>query len=382
MQNRTEQLLPHQSNKSVRICTAILNSPFSILNYKKGWCCNLDQSQNLRRRSRYTLVFVLLLAALIGITILNIVIGSVQIPFGELMRILVGRGQDSVQHSIIWKIRMPRIFMAAILGGALSLSGFLLQNFFGNPIAGPFVLGISSGAKMTVALTLIVLMKRIHAVSSWTLVAAAFAGALLSVGFILLASRRAQSMAALLVSGIMVGYICSAVTDFAITFADDADIVHLRSWSMGSFSGMTWEGVAAAALICGAGFVLAVLLAKPIGAYRMGEAYAMSVGVSVRRFRAELILLSSLLSACVTAFAGPIAFVGIAVPQVIRRALGTSEPMTVIPASFLGGAVFCMACDMIARTALAPTELNISTVTSIFGAPVVILLMLRRGKER
>ena len=151
---------------------------------------------------------------------------------------------------------------------------------------------------------------------------------------------------------------------------------------MGSFSGMTWEGVAAAALICGAGFVLAVLLAKPMGAYRMGEAYAMSVGVSVRRFRAELILLSSLLSACVTAFAGPIAFVGIAVPQVIRRALGTSEPMTVIPASFLGGAVFCMACDMIARTALAPTELNISTVTSLFGAPVVILLMLRRGKER
>ena len=272
--------------------------------------------------------------------------------------------------------------MAALLGGALALSGYLLQTFFSNPIAGPFVLGISSGAKMTVALTLIVLMKRIHVVSSWTLVAAAFAGALLSVGFILLASLRAQSMAALLVSGIMVGYICSAVTDFAITFADDADIVHLRSWSMGSFSGMTWEGVAAAALICGAGFVLAVLLAKPMGAYRMGEAYAMSVGVSVRRFRAELILLSSLLSACVTAFAGPIAFVGIAVPQVIRRALGTSEPMTVIPATFLGGSVFCMACDMIARTALAPTELNISTVTSLFGAPVVILLMLRRGKER
>lgn len=334
------------------------------------------------RRARRALVFCALLAASLLMLCLGVTQGSVRIPAGDVARILLGQGPDPAQEAIVWRIRLPRVLMAALLGGALALSGYLLQTFFSNPIAGPFVLGISSGAKMTVALTLIVLMKRIHAVSSWTLVAAAFAGALLSVGFILLASRRAQSMAALLVSGIMVGYICSAVTDFAITFADDADIVHLRSWSMGSFSGMTWEGVAAAALICGAGFVLAVLLAKPMGAYRMGEAYAMSVGVSVRRFRAELILLSSLLSACVTAFAGPIAFVGIAVPQVIRRALGTSEPMTVIPASFLGGAVFCMACDMIARTALAPTELNISTVTSLFGAPVVILLMLRRGKER
>lgn len=334
------------------------------------------------RRARRALVFCVLLAASLLMLCLGVTLGSVRIPAGDVARILLGQGPDPAQEAIVWRIRLPRVLMAALLGGALALSGYLLQTFFSNPIAGPFVLGISSGAKMTVALTLIVLMKRIHVVSSWTLVAAAFAGALLSVGFILLASRRAQSMAALLVSGIMVGYICSAVTDFAITFADDADIVHLRSWSMGSFSGMTWEGVATAALICGAGFVLAVLLAKPMGAYRMGEAYAMSVGVSVRRFRAELILLSSLLSACVTAFAGPIAFVGIAVPQVIRRALGTSEPMTVIPASFLGGAVFCMACDMIARTALAPTELNISTVTSLFGAPVVILLMLRRGKER
>ena len=334
------------------------------------------------RRARRVLVFCALLAASLLMLCLGVTLGSVRIPAGDVARILLGQGPDPAQEAIVWRIRLPRVLMAALLGGALALSGYLLQTFFSNPIAGPFVLGISSGAKMTVALTLIVLMKRIHAVSSWTLVAAAFAGSLLSVGFILLASRRAQSMAALLVSGIMVGYICSAVTDFAITFADDADIVHLRSWSMGSFSGMTWEGVAAAALICGAGFVLAVLLAKPMSAYRMGEAYAMSVGVSVRRFRAELILLSSLLSACVTAFAGPIAFVGIAVPQVIRRALGTSEPMTVIPASFLGGAVFCMACDMIARTALAPTELNISTVTSLFGAPLVILLMLRRGKER
>ena len=379
-QDRT--VTPHQSNKSVRICTAILNSQFSILNYKKGWCCNLDQSQNLRRRSRYTLVFVLLLAALIGITILNIVIGSVQIPFGELMRILVGRGQDSVQHSIIWKIRMPRIFMAAILGGALSLSGFLLQNFFGNPIAGPFVLGISSGAKMVVAITMIFFLSRLGAVSSMALIVAAFAGSMMSVGFILLMSRRLKHMAILLVGGIMIGYICSAVTDFIVTFAEESDIVNLRGWSLGSFSGMSWDNVAVAAVVVGVTGAAVFMLSKPIGAYQLGEAYAQSMGVNIRAFRVALIVASSLLSATVTAFAGPISFVGIAVPHLVKRALNTSRPLVVIPAVFLGGAVFCMGCDLIARVAFAPTELNISTVTSVFGAPVVIAMMLRQRKGR
>ena len=343
---------------------------------------NLDNSTALLRRSRYTLVFILLIAALIGITILNIVIGSVQIPFGELLRILVGQGKDSTQYSIIWKIRMPRIFMAAILGGALSLSGFLLQNFFGNPIAGPFVLGISSGAKMVVALTMIFFLSRLGAVSSVALIAAAFAGSMMSVGFILLMSRRLKHMAILLVGGIMIGYICSAVTDFVVTFAEESDIVNLRGWSLGSFSGMSWDNVAVAAIVVGITSAAVFMLSKPIGAYQLGEAYAQSMGVNIKRFRVALILLSSVLSATVTAFAGPISFVGIAVPHLVKRALNTAKPLVVIPATFLGGAVFCMACDLIARTAFAPVELNISTVTSVFGAPVVIAMMLRRQKGR
>ena len=335
-----------------------------------------------RRRRRCAAVFAALAAALALTAALSVSVGSVFISPAEIGAILLRRGGDVTRYNIIWQIRLPRLVMSAILGGALALSGFLLQTFFGNPIAGPFVLGISSGAKLTVALTMILLLERLRAVSSWTLVAAAFAGSLLCVGFILLLSRRLRHMASLLVAGIMVGYICSAATDFVVTFASESDIVNLRGWSLGSFSGMSWEQVGAAAALVGAGLLGAFLLSKPMNAYRLGESYARSLGVNIRAFRAALIVLSSLLSACVTAFAGPVSFVGVAVPHLVKRALNTARPLAVIPAVFLGGAVFCMACDLIARTAFAPTELNISTVTAVFGAPVVIAMMLRRQRER
>ena len=333
-------------------------------------------------KAQYCVVFMALLAALFVITVLNINIGSVPISVGEIIGILLHKQGDPTLVNIIWKIRMPRILMAALLGGALSLSGFLLQTFFANPIAGPFVLGISSGAKMVVALSMIYFIGAFGAVSSWTLIIAAFVGSLLSVGFILIMSRRLKGMATLLVAGIMIGYICSAITDFVVTFAEDSDIVNLHGWSLGSFSGMSWDNVTTAAILVGVTTLAVFLLSKPIGAYQLGEAYAQSMGVNIRVFRVALIVLSSILSACVTAFAGPISFVGIAVPYLIKRLLNTSKPIVVIPAVFLGGAVFCMGCDLIARTAFAPTELNISTVTSVFGAPVVIGMMLRRNKER
>ena len=344
----------------------------------------MEQKNNYTYRAKalHCVVFMALLAALFVITVLNINIGSVPISVGEIIGILFNKQGDPTLVNIIWKIRLPRILMAALLGGALSLSGFLLQTFFANPIAGPFVLGISSGAKMVVALSMIYYIGAFGAVSSWTLIIAAFVGSLLSVGFILMMSHRLKGMATLLVAGIMIGYICSAITDFVVTFAEDSDIVNLHGWSLGSFSGMSWDNVTTAAILVGVTTLAVFLLSKPIGAYQLGEAYAQSMGVNIRVFRVALILLSSVLSACVTAFAGPISFVGIAVPYLVKRLLNTSKPIVVIPAVFLGGAVFCMGCDLIARTAFAPTELNISTVTSVFGAPVVIGMMLRRNKER
>ena len=336
--------------------------------------------ENLKRRMRYIIVFAVLAAAFVVITVININSGNVKISMPDILRIIfLGDGAE-MEYNIIWKIRLPRILMAAILGGGLSLSGFLLQTFFENPIAGPFVLGISSGAKMVVAVAMIYFLGNYSFVSSYTLIIAAFIGALLSLGFILLLSKRIHHMATLLVGGIMIGYICSAVTDFLITFAEDSDIVNLHGWSLGSFSGMSWSNVQVASVVVGITVILTFLLSKPIGAFQLGEAYAQSMGVNIRVFRVAILLLSSILSATVTAFAGPISFVGIAVPFLVKQALNTAKPLVVIPGTFLGGAVFCMFCDLIARLVFAPMELNISTVTSIFGAPVVIFMMLRKKR--
>ena len=333
-------------------------------------------------RARYMAVFIGLIAAFAVLTVWNINTGSVHISVGDIARIIFIRQGDETQMGIVWKLRLPRIIAAMVLGGGLALSGFLMQTFFGNPIAGPFVLGISSGSKLFVALMMIVALRYISFVSSWMMVVAAFAGALLAMGFVLLAARSIRQMSMLLVAGIMISYICSAITEFLITFAKDSDIVNLHGWTQGSFSGTTWSNVAVFTVIVLASFVLVFLMSKPIGAFQMGESYAQSMGVNVKRFRVVLILMSSLIAGCVTAYAGPISFVGIAVPHLIKMLLKTAKPILVIPACFLGGGVFCMFCDYIARTVFSPTELSISTVTAIFGAPVVIAMLVRRHGEK
>ena len=219
-------------------------------------------------------------------------------------------------------------------------------------------------------------------ISSLSLIAGAFAGSMLSMGFILLLSRQVKRMSLLVVSGVMIGYICSAVTDFVVTFADDSNIVNLHNWSLGSFSGTSWDNVGQMAWVIGIALALAFLLSKPIGAYQLGEVYAQNMGVNIRRFRVELILLSSVLSACVTAFAGPISFVGVAAPHLMKGLFRTAKPIIMIPACFLGGAAFCLFCDLIARTAFAPRDMSISSVTAVFGAPVVLYLMASRKGGR
>ena len=332
--------------------------------------------------SRFAGVMMILAALLVLGLLMNLNTGSVNIPVREILTMLLQGADASTESRILFSIRIPRMLLAAILGGALSVSGFLLQTFFRNPIAGPFVLGISSGAKLLVGVTMIFFARYLSGISSVTLILAAFLGSLIITMIVLLFSQRIRNMSMLLVIGIMVGYICSAVTDFCVTFADEHDIVNLTNWSMGTFSGASWDNVKTAAMICLPSVIGAWLLSKPMGAYALGEGYAQSMGVRVKPFRLALILLSSLLSACVTALAGPVSFVGIAVPHITRTALKSSRPSLVIPATFLCGAVFCIFCDLIARTAFAPTELAIGTVTSAFGAPVVIYMMVkRRTKE-
>lgn len=344
-----------------------------------------------RRQLKHFFLALLLLSALLLLLVwLNIVLGSVNASFGELRQALLHPRAELAADSrigllrdILWKIRLPRLCGVLLLGGALSLSGFLLQTFFHNPIAGPYILGISSGAKLIVALILVFLLSAGNIrISSFGMVLAAFSGSMICLFFVLLISRVVHSASVLVVSGVMIGYICSAITDFVITFADDASVVNLHNWSRGSFSGLSWDHIkvmAGPVLLCS---LFVFLLSKPLAAYRLGENYARSVGVNLRFLRLTLVFLSSMLSACVTAFAGPISFVGIAVPHIVKALLKSSRPLFVAPLCFLCGSVFCLGCDLIARTAFAPLELSVSSVTAVFGAPIVIAVLLRRSKGR
>ena len=334
------------------------------------------------KRNHYIIAYLIALLVLVLLMVWNITAGSVDITMGQVWAILGRAEMDSTASRIIWDIRLPRMCAAIILGGALSVSGFLLQTFFQNPIAGPYVLGISSGAKLVVALTMIFLLGRGVTIGSIGMVAAAFVGSLIATGFVLAISLKTRNMSRLIICGILIGYICSAITDFCVTFASDSNIVNLHNWSLGSLSGMTWSNIRVMTIIVALALIVTFMLSKPIGAYGLGETYARSMGVNVKVLRTVIILLSSVLSACVTAFAGPISFVGIAVPHLVKVSTSTAKPIVLIPGCFLGGAIVTLLCDGISRTVFAPTELSISSVTAILLVPVVIVMMLRKGGAR
>ena len=330
------------------------------------------------KSSRIKACYALLGVLLLLLILMNILMGSSSMTMGDAVSILFSHDTASKYGKIIWDIRMPRILAAALLGGALSVSGFLLQTFFANPIAGPYILGISSGAKLVVACTMVFALTHGMMVHSVVMILAAFAGSLAVTGVILLISDKVRSMSVLIVCGVMVGYICSAVTEFLVTFADDSNIVNLHNWSMGSFSAVSWDNIRVITVVVVISVISAFMLSKPMSAFQMGEQYARSVGVDIKAFRVGLIILSSVLSATVTAFAGPVSFVGIAVPHIIRSVTTTSKPIVMVPQCFLGGAVFCLFCDLLARNLFAPTEISISTMTAVFGAPVVIMMLIGR----
>jgi len=337
----------------------------------------------MAKKSRVLLGFTLLVILTVVLLLVNVRCGSVSLSWNQILDVLSGKVDTDRAYMIIWNIRIPRILASFILGGALAVSGLMLQTFFSNPIAGPYVLGISSGAKLVVALTMIWFLGRGITLGSVSLIVAAFVGSLLCMFFILALSTKVRRMSLLVICGVMLGYICTAITDFVVAFADDADIVNLHNWSMGSFSGITWSNVYVMLVVVAVAFILSIFLAKPMDAYRLGEDYASNLGVNIRAFRILLILISSVLSATVTAYAGPVSFVGIAVPHLMKQLFGSSKPLIMVPACLLGGGVFCLFSDLVARTMFAPTEISISSVTAIIGAPIVIMMLIggKRGRR-
>ena len=326
-------------------------------------------------------LFSVLTILLIVLVVANICIGSIRVPFSDVLKVITGQGQNLNSYKIIAMIRVPRTLAALLLGGGLALSGYMLQTFFHNPIAGPFVLGISSGAKLLVAILMVTSVQIGFYMNSVLMIIAALIGSIIVTFFVLIVSTKVKQMSILIVCGVMVGYICSAITELIISLADDANIVNLHNWSLGTFSGTDWQDIMYIFPIITASVLISILLSKKMEGYSFGEEYAISLGINVKVFRVCLILLSSILSATVTAFAGPVSFVGIAVPHVMRELFKTDKPIVIIPASFIGGAVFCLFSDLLARMVVAPAELSISTMTAIFGAPVVITMLIKRKRR-
>lgn len=338
---------------------------------------------NTEKKRRIIIVFIILTILFIVAVLINIVSGSVSFSLKDIWDICIGeRTPNTLEYNVLFKIRFPRIFAAVLFGIALSISGFLLQTFFRNPIAGPYVLGISSGARLFVGFIILTNFTfNINFNSLFLIFFASAIGSILSMILVLTFAKRVRDISILIVVGIMIGYIASAGTNFMIAFASDYKITNLTMWSMGSFSGITWKMIKISSIIIIPAVIGVFCLSKPLQAYLLGENYAKSMGVNVKNFRLILIFLSSILSACVTGFAGPISFVGIAVPHLTRLTISTSQPKILVPAVTLMGASFCLLSDYLARTLFAPTELSLSTITSIIGAPIVIWLMVCKNKK-
>ena len=268
---------------------------------------------------RLTISYLALAAALLALFMLNIFCGSTALSPKDILSTLFSAGNNALAQKIIFGLRLPRAAMVVLLGAALSVAGYLLQTFLQTLSPGRSLWVFPAAQSSPLHSRWSCFLNHGLFTSSLTLILASFVGAMVAMGFVLAVSQRVKRAGVLVICGVMISYICSAVTDVVVAFAQDSNIVNLHNWSMGSFSGMTWENVLTAALIVLPCLALSFMLSKPMAAYQMGEAYAQSVGVSVRPFSVALVLLSSLLAACVTAFAGPISFVGIAVPHLVKR---------------------------------------------------------------
>ncbi len=338
------------------------------------------EGQKTIENRRHIYIFPALALVLMILAIFNLSIGTAEIKIPEILKIITGRiPPEIIESFILLKIRAPRLIAGILGGGYLAVSGLLMQVCFRNPIVGPYILGISSGATLTVGIVMLSSLSLGFAgVSPYMTVFASFAGACGVMIIVVFVASRMKSVIALLLIGIMVGYIASAMTDILVAFANAQKIKGFVLWEMGSFSGFSWNEIYIMFVAGGVMLIGVYLMSKPLNAFLLGEDYAQSMGVNIKFFRLILILLSCALAALVTAGAGPIGFIGMAVPHMTRILFKTLDNRTLIPACMLLGGIVTSMCDLIARTAFSPAELPLSSITAIFGAPIVIGLLVKR----
>jgi len=325
-------------------------------------------------------------AGLIGLFLLSIALGSVRVPLVDVLTILAGGApQKATWTTIVLNFRLPKALTAMLAGAALAAAGLQMQTLFRNPLAGPFVLGISSGASLGVALVVltvgsggVTLLAGLGALGDFSVAAAASVGAALVLGLVLLTARRVENTVTLLILGLMFGYATSALVSVLLYFSIAERIQAYVSWTFGSFGNVTWQQMRILAPAVLAGLLTAHLLAKPLNALLLGETYARSMGVAVSRLRLGVIISASLLAGAVTAFCGPIAFLGVAVPHLCRSLFHTSDHRILLPAVTMMGAALALCADLIAHLPGSQISLPLNAITALIGAPVVTWVILRR----
>ncbi len=328
---------------------------------------------------RPSVVFALIGTLTLVLMLLNIGIGSVFFSPAEVWQAIVHPHIDATAGSIVWKIRIPRAIAAIFSGAFLATSGLLLQVYFRNPIVGPFILGISHGATVMVSVVMLTtLTVGMTVLSPFMTTLAAFIGAYGVMVIVIAVASKVKNGITLLIVGLMMGYLCHAITSVLTALAEKEKIKGFVLWQLGSFSGFKWSEIGVLVLVGGLILAFVYFLSKPLNAFLLGETYAASMGVNIRRFRVLILLCACALAGMITAMAGPVAFVGLAVPHMARLIFQTSDNRILIPGACLLGSLVVSLCDLIARMLLSPVELPLSAITAFFGAPVVIGLLLKR----
>ena len=329
--------------------------------------------------------FILLSLLLVVLVCVNISLGSVDIPALEVFNSIVGASSKSSWDYIITNYRLPKAITAIIAGGGLAISGLLMQTLFRNPLAGPFVLGLSSGASLGVAI-LILGAGVISGVFSsfllgpWSLVIASALGSFIVLLALLAVTLKVKDTMAILIIGLMFGSLTGAVVAVLSYFSDAEQLQQFVFWSFGSLGNQTWQGIVIISLCFFIGLLLSVYSAKSLNALLLGENYAKSMGLKIKKNMLVIILATSILAGGITAFVGPIAFIGLAVPHLTRQFIKTSNHFVLIPAVALSGAILMLVCDTIAQLPGTVYTLPINAITSLVGAPVVIWLLVRKRK--
>lgn len=335
--------------------------------------------------TNYTFAFITLVIILIICFFANISLGSVSIPLSAIFESFIGTLDHESWPYIIKDYRLPKAFTAILVGSGLGISGLLMQTLFRNPLAGPFVLGISSGASLGVALIIlgVGIFGGAYAtffVSKWSIIIAASLGSFLVLSAVLIVSSKVRDTMAILIIGLMFGSITAAVVSVLSYFSSAEQLQQYIFWGFGSLGNLSWQELGIFFIVYSLGILLTLFSIKGLNSLLLGENYAKSLGLNIKQTRLIIILATSLLAGTITAFAGPIAFIGLAIPHITRQVFTTSNHKVLLPAVFLFGAIIMLICDSIAQLPTSDYFLPINAITSLIGAPVVIWLLVRKRK--